>query len=291
VMPVALGGRPQNLVPASREMSATREETERRSLRQSGRKGSRPKLTRSKPDLLRSSSMPNVMAKSGKQRRQRSSPRTVNQASMPNVMVTPARKPTSRQSLHGVFERTSKLDSEPPKRRSNIERASSAQDVTASTRNQKSRRALVMEKKQTSERASRKSVDDTQILQKKLVKADTKVRLQGLNAHPALNGQTVTIAKFLEDGSRNRVKPRIVEVAGAKSTKAVSMRIVPTTTHNTRRPGMPQKTPSQRSVVQNRKSGPRSGNVTSTPSRALSSEAKRPAYQTSKSESFLGVMT
>jgi hypothetical protein len=117
--------------------------------------------------------------------------------------------------------------------------------------------------------------------------------LQGLSANPALNGKTVTIAKFLEDDNRNRDKPYSVEAADATSTKAVSSlpvhkRKVPTTAHTTRRLLMPPKTSSHRSVLQNRKISPRSSNITMTPSRVLSSKAKRPAYQTSKSESFLG---
>jgi hypothetical protein len=122
-----------------------------------------------------------------------------------------------------------------------------------------------------------KRVDNAQMLPKQLVKPGIKVHLQGLSANPALNGQTVTIAKFLEDGNRNRVKPSSVEAADATSTKAVSSlpvhnrvkpssveaadatstkavsslpvhkRNVSTTAHATRRPGMPPKTSSQRS--------------------------------------------
>jgi uncharacterized membrane protein YdjX (TVP38/TMEM64 family) len=297
VVPVVLDARPQNRVPASREMSTTREPK-----RQSGRRKSRRKLTTRKPELLRAASMPNVMARGGKQRRQRSSIRTFEQPSDPNLRVTPTRKPTSQLSLHEVSKRPSMSVSEHLKLRSNIDQASSARDITMSTRNQECRRALVMEKKQTSKRtllgASRqsseaKSVDDAQMLPKQ---PGTKVGLHGLNVNPSLNGQTVTIAKFLEDDNRNRAKPRSVEAADATSMKAPSSlqvhncKVVPTTAHATTRPGMPKKASSQRFVVQSRKSGPLSDNVTSPPSRSLSLNAKRPAYQTSKSESFLGVM-
>jgi hypothetical protein len=311
-LPPSLVVKPQDLDPAihhslSREMSTTREpkQTERRSLLQSGRKDSRSKLITRTQYLLRASSMPNVMARAGKQKSQQSSLRDFQQPSMPNIMVTPAKKPTSQRSLHGVSERTSKSDLELLKRRSNNERASSERDVTASTRNQKSRRAFLTEKRQPSERivprASRQSsedqcVDDAQMLPKHLVKPSRKVRLQGLNTNPALNGKTVTIAKFLEDDNRNRVKPQRVEATDATSTKAVSnlpvhKRKVSTTAHATRRPVMAQKTSSPRSFVQKRKSGPCSGNAMPTPSRALPSKAKIPAYQTSESESFLGVRT
>jgi hypothetical protein len=300
VMPVALDVRPQHLVPASREMSSTRKpkQTERQSLLQSGRKDSRSKLTTRKPDLLRASSVSNVMARTGKQMGQQS---LIKDFQKPDIILSPAKKSTSQRSLHGVSERTSKSDSELLKRRSNNERASSARDV-----NQKSPRALVTEKKQTSERtllkASRKSskaesIDDAQTLPKQLVKPGTKVQLQGLNANPALKGQTVTIAKFLSDENRNRAKPLNVEATDAASTKAVSnlpvqKRIVPTTAHATQHPVMPQTSSSQRSVLQNRKSAPCSGNVTpTTPSRALSSKAKIPAYQTPTSECFFGVTT
>jgi hypothetical protein len=301
VMPVALDVRPQNLVPSSREMSSPRKpkQTERRSLLQSGRKDSRSKLsTTRKPDLLRASSMSNVMARTGKQMGQQN---LLKDFQKPDIMLTPAKKSTSQRSLHGVSERTSKSDSELLKRRSNNERASSVLDV-----NQKSPRALVTEKKQTSERtllkASRKSskaesIDDAETLPKQLVKPGTKVRLQGLNANPALKGQTVTIAKFLSDDNRNRVKPLNVEATDAASTKAVSnlpvqKRIAPMAAHTTRHPVMPQKSSSQRSVLQNRKSAPCSDNVTpTTPSRALSSKAKIPAYQTPTNECFFGVTT
>jgi hypothetical protein len=163
-----------------------------------------------------------------------------------------------------------------------IEQASSARDLTASTRNQKSPQRTL---RRFSEKA--KSFDDAQMLPKQLVSPDTKVRSQGLNAkqNPALNGQTVTIAKFLQDEHLNRSKPNSVEAADATSTQVISSlpvhkRIVPAADHHvTRRPLSlsPQKTSSHLAVLQkNRKSGPlRSG--------------KRPAYQTSKSECFVGV--
>jgi hypothetical protein len=299
VKPVALDVRPQNLISTTREPK----QTERRSLLQSGRKDSRSKLTTRKPDILRATSMSNVMARAGKQTGQQTLPKDFQR---PNIMLTPTKKPTSQRSLHGVSERTSKSDSELLKRRSNNARASSARDFMASTRNQKSRRDLATEKKQTSERtllkASRqpseaKIVDNAQSLPKQLVKPGTKIQLQGLNANPALNGQTVTIAKFLSDDNRNRVKPLSVEAADATSTKAVSSlapvqkRIVPTTAHSTRRPVMAPKTSSQRSVGQSRKSGSYSGNATPTPTPNLSSKAKIPAYQTSTSECFSVVVT
>jgi uncharacterized membrane protein YdjX (TVP38/TMEM64 family) len=308
VMPVAIDVKPPNTVLASEIISTTREPklTEQRSQVQSGRSGSRSKLSTRKPASLQTASMPNAMTKTGKRMSQRNSLRDFKQPSIPNTMVAPANTSTSQRGQQGESERTSNSDSEPPKRRSHNERALSARDVTATTRNQKSRGALVSGKKQTSERnfrrASRqssetKSVDDAQMLPKKLVKVDTKVGSQGLNANPASNGRTVTIAKFLKDDNRNRAKPHKVEAVDARSTKALSSlpvhkRMVPTTAHATRRPGMPPKASSQRSVVQNRKSGPRSGTVRSTPTppRALSSKAKRPAYLTSKSESFLGSM-
>jgi hypothetical protein len=276
-------------------MTREPKQTGRRSLLQSGRRDFRPKLITRKPDLLRASSMPNVMARGGKQRRPRSSRRALEESSMPNLMVTSARKPTSQQSLHEMSECISMPDSEHLKLRSNIERASSARDVTATTRNQKSRRSLVIKNEQTRQRtllgaSSRqssevKSVDDAQMLP-----------LQGLHANPALIGQTVTIAKFLADDYRNRVKPRSVKATDAASMKAVSSplvhkwKVVPTTAHAARHPVMPEKASSQRFLVQSRKNDPLSGNVTSTPSGSVSSKAKRPAYQTSKSESFLGVM-
>jgi hypothetical protein len=293
VVPVALDLEPPNRVPPNREKSTTREpkQKERRSLLQSGRRDFRRKLTTRKPTFLRASSMPNVMVRGGKQRRPRSSLKAFKESSMPNLMITPVKKPTSRE----MSEWTSMSDSEHLKLRSNIERASSARDVTATTRNQRSRRSLVIENKQTSERtllgassirsSEVKSVDDAQMLP-----------MQGLHANPALNGQTVTIAKFLEDEYRNRVKPGSVEVADATSMEAVSSplvhkwKVVPTTAHAARHPVMPEKASSQRFLVQSRKNDPLSGNVTSTPSGSVSSKAKRPAYQTSKSESFLGVM-
>jgi hypothetical protein len=297
VMPVALADRPQNVISTTREPK----QTERRSLLQSGRRDSRSKLTARKPDLLRASSMSNVMASAGKQTGQQTLSKDIQR---PNLMSTPEKTRTSQRSLHGASERTSKSDSEILKRRSNNERASSVRDVMASTGNQKSRRALSIEKKQTSERtlmnASRQpSVDDAQTPPKQLVKPGTRVRLQGLNATPALNGQAVTIAKFLSDDKSNRVKPLSVEAADATSTKAVSSlpvlkRIVPTTTHATRRPVMAPKASSQRSVVQRRKSDSFSGNVTPTPTaptRTLSSNAKIPAHQKSASECFSVVVT
>jgi hypothetical protein len=296
---VALAVRPQNVISTTREPK----QTERRSLLQSGRRDSRSKLTRRQPDFLRASSMSNVMASAGKQTGEQTLPKDFQR---PNLMPTTAKKPKSQRSLHGVSERTSKSDSELLRRRSNNERAYSSRDVMASTTNQKSRRALAIEK-QTSERtllnASRqpseaKRVDDAQTLPKELVKPGTRVRLQGLNATPALNGQAVTIAKFLSDDSRNRVKPLSVEAADATSTKAVSSlavlkRIVPTTTHATKRPVMAPKSSSQRSVVQRRKSDSFSGNVTRTPTptRTLSSNAKIPARETSTSECFSVVVS
>jgi hypothetical protein len=287
VVPAALDLEPQNRVPPSREKCTTRgpKQTERRSVLQSGRRDFRPKQNKQKPDFLRASSMPNVMARGGKQRRPRSSLRTFQESSVPNLMVTPARKPTSQQSLHEMSEWISMSDSEHLKLRSNIERASSARDVTATTRNQKTRRSLLTENEQTSERtllgaSSRQSsevnsVDDAQML-----------LMQGLRSNRALNGQTVTIAKFLKDENRNRVKPHSVEAADAASMKAISSplvhkwKVVPTTARATRHPMMPEKASSQRFVVQSRDNDPLS----------VSSQAKRPAYQKSKSESFLGVM-
>jgi uncharacterized membrane protein YdjX (TVP38/TMEM64 family) len=318
VMPVAIDAKPQNIVTASHEISTAIEpnQTEQRSLVQTGRNDSRPELSTRKPASLKTASMPNAMATARTRRSQRSSLRDFKQPSIPNKMVTPAKTPTSQRRQQGESEAlnsssdseliNSNADSERLKRRSHNERAPSARDVTATTRNQMSRGALVLEKEQTSEhhfpRASRrstetKSVDDAQMIPKQLVISDTKVELQGFIANPVLNGRTVTIAKFLEDDNRNRAKPHSVEAADARSTKAVSSlpvhkRIVSTSAHATRRPGMPQKVSSQRSFVQIRKSGPHSGTVTPTPTppRALSSKAKRPAYLTSKSESFLGSM-
>jgi hypothetical protein len=186
-----------------------------------------------------------------------------------DVMASPA---ASQRSPHDVSG--SKL----LRRSSNNGRASSARDVMASPRNPMTHRSPVMEKKQTVERTlprvSRQSpeskcVVNAHISPKQRVKLGTKVRLQG----------------FLEDDNRNRVKSDIVEAADATSTKAISglsvhTRKVPTTAHATRRPCvMPSKASSQRSIVQNRKSGPRSSNVALTPS--------RPSYQTSKSEGVL----
>jgi hypothetical protein len=104
----------------------------------------------------------------------------------------------------------------------------------------------------------------------------------------------VTISQFLKDDNRNRAKPHSVEAADdAMSTTAVvssslvvpvHTRQLPSTAHVIkRRPMMPPKAPSQRSVVQkNRKSA----GITWPSSRALSSnKAKRPAYQTSKTNS------
>jgi uncharacterized membrane protein YdjX (TVP38/TMEM64 family) len=278
MVPVSLDVKAQNKFPPSQERSATREpkQTERRSLLQSGRRDFRSKLATRKPEFLRSSSMPNVMARGRKQRR-------------PRTSLTASKEPC----LHEVLDWTSMSDSEHIKLRSSIGRASSARDVTANTRNQKSHRALVMEKKQTSERtllgassrhsSKAKSVDDAQML-----------LMQGWHANPALNERTVTIAKFLEDDSRNRIKPCSVEAADATSMKAVSSpvvhkwKVVPTTAHATRRPVIPENASCQRFVVQS--SDPLSGNTTSTPSRSLSSKTKRPVYQTLKSESVLGVL-
>jgi hypothetical protein len=288
VVPVALDLEPQNRVPPPREKCCTTREpkqTERRSVLQSKRKNFRPKLTTRKPEYLRASSMPNVMARGGKQRRPRSSLRTFQESSMPNLVVTPARKPTKQQSLHAMSEWISMSDSEHLKLRSKIERASSARDVTATTRNQKTRRSLLIENEQTSERtllgaSSRQSsevkrVNDAQLL-----------LMQGLHSNRSLNGQTVTIAKYLEDENRNRVKPHSVEGADVASMKAISSplvhkwKVVPTTARATRYPMMPVKASSERFVVQSRDNDPL----------FVSSKAKRPAYQTSKSESFLGVM-
>jgi hypothetical protein len=77
-----------------------------------------------------------------------------------------------------------------------------------------------------------------------------------------------SIGEFLEDDSRSRVKPCRMEAADATSTKAISKlpahkwKVVSTSPHVTKPPAMPKKSSSQRCVVQNRKSGPRSGNVT-----------------------------
>jgi uncharacterized membrane protein YdjX (TVP38/TMEM64 family) len=210
VVPVPPDLEPQNRMPPSREMSTTREpkQTEGRSLLQSGRRDFRSKLTTRKPAFLRASSMPNVMAIRRKQRRPQASPRAFKQP-----------------CPHEVSDWTCMSDFEHLKLRSSIERAFSARDVTANTRNQKSHRALVMEKKQTSERdllgassrhsSDTKSVDDAQML-----------LMQGLHANPALNGRTVTIAKFLEDDSRNRIKPCSEEAADATSMKAVNSPLV-----------------------------------------------------------------
>jgi hypothetical protein len=296
-VPVALDLEPPNRVPPSREKSTTREpkQTERRSPLQSGRRDFRPKPTARKPDFCRASSTQNVMARKRKQRRPRGSQKAIKESSMPNLVIMAARKTTSQQSLHEMSEWTSMSDLEHLKLRSNIERASSARDVTATTRNQKSRRSQVIKNELASERTllgatSRQSsevqsVDDAQMLP-----------IQGLHENPALNGQTVTIAKFLEDEYRNRVKSGSVEVTDATSMEAVSSplvhkwKVVPTSAHATRHPVMPEKASSQHFVVQSRKSDPLSGNGTSTPSGSVSSKGKRPAYQTSKSESFLGVM-
>jgi hypothetical protein len=265
---VAFDASPQNLEPASREVSTTREprETEwqssilrsrevsttrepreaewQSSILRSARKDSRPKLTTRNPALLKSSSMSNVMTTASKQP-----------------------KPTSQRRLHDVS------DSKLLRRCSNNGRASSTRNLLKTS----SRRSLAVEKKQTSERtllkASRQSpevkcVDD---------KPGTKVQLQG----------------FLEDDNRNRVKSHIVEAADATSTTAISglsmhTRRASTTAHATRRPTlMPRKTSSQRSIVQNRKSDPHSGDVTLTPARVMSSKVKRPSYKTSKSEGVL----
>jgi hypothetical protein len=262
VTPVTLDVRPQNLVPASREISTTREsrETERRSLFQSGRKNFRRslfqsgrknfrrKLTARNPEFLRSTSMPNVTARARKQISQQSSLKDVQQPSMQNTMaVTPGRKPSQR-SLHNVsdsklLERRSNnrrassardITVSPrnqKSRRAKNERASSSRDVTASTREQKSRKAPSMEKKQTSDRtllrstrrsSEAKCVDNEHMLPKQHDKPSTKIRLQG----------------FLEDSNCNRVKPDSAKAADVTSTKAISSlpvhtRKVPTTAHAT----------------------------------------------------------
>jgi hypothetical protein len=210
-------------------------------------------INRRKPAISSASSLPNVNPKAGKQRNRRSSLSGFKETSLPNSMVSPAKKPSSQRSLHGVPERTLKSDSEPHRRRSN-------------------------------------------------------------------SGQTVSIAKFLMDDNRNRV-----DAADATSTKAVislsvhskrqipatahptrcpvmpqkasslrSEQVVPATAQPTRRPLMPQKASSLRSVevVAIRRRSPRSLNFKSTSmsSRSLSSNAKIPAFRTSKSESVNGVI-
>jgi hypothetical protein len=108
----------------------------------------------------------------------------------------------------------------------------------------------------------------------------------------ATNGQTVTITKVLKDDKCNSVKPDRMEAADVTPAKAAnSLPVhtwkVPTTAHATRHPVTPQNTSNQRFIVQNRKSDPRSCNVTLTPYRMLPSKVDRPSYQTAKSESVL----
>jgi hypothetical protein len=219
------------------------------------------------------------------------------------MVLAPAKKPASQRSLHGVSVRTFMSDSELLKSTSSIEQVSSARDVTATTRNELIR-ALVTEKKQTSERTLMRAArhSSTQMLPKRLMRPGSKVRLQELNAnadpYPALDGQTVKPAKCLQDHNNNPANPIRVEEAIYDVTSAKAARDLSTTTQPTRRPVIPPKASSLRSVPVTpiRRSGPRSINVaststsTSTSFRVLSPNGKRPSYQTSKSESVIKSM-
>jgi hypothetical protein len=142
----------------------------------------------------------------------------------------------------------------------------------------------------------------------------------------ANSGQTVSIAKFLMNDNRYRVKPHSADAADdATSTKTVislsvhSKRKIPATAHPTRRPVMPQKASSLHSgqvvpataqptrhplmpqkssslrsveVVAIRRKSSRSLNFKSTSisSRSLSSKAKIQEFGTSKSKRVIGVI-
>jgi hypothetical protein len=266
--------RHQNRVPASWNISTTREpkQAEGRSPLQSGRRDSRLKLSTRKPDFLRECSMPNVMA------RGRRSLRAFKQTSMPNAMVTPASKPAREQtsksdsdnlklerrsSLNGVPQPTSKSDSDNLK----LERRSSLNGVPQPTSKSDSDNLKLERRSSLNGVPQRTSKSDPDNLKLKRRSSLNGVPQRTSKSDPELLklkrrssiGQTVTIAKFLEDDSRSRVKPCREEAADAKSTKAITClpvhkwKVVPTTAHATIRLVMPKKASSKRSVSQSRK--------------------------------------
>jgi hypothetical protein len=217
--------------------------------------------------------MPNVMA------RGRRSLRAFKQTSMPNVMVTPARKPASQRSLNGVSEPTSKLDSEHLKlgRRSSLNGVSeptsksdsehlklrrrsslngvSEQTCKSDSENLKLRRRSSLHG--VSEQTCKSDSENLKLRRRSSINGVSKQTCKSDSEHLKLKrrssiGQTVTIAKFLEDDNRSRVKTCREEAADAKSTKAIAclpvhkLKVVPTTAQTTRRPVMPEKASSQR---------------------------------------------
>jgi hypothetical protein len=232
----------QNRMPVSRAMSTTQDPklTERRSLLQSGRRDSRPKLSTRKPDFLRECSMPSVMA------RGRRSLRAFKQSYMPNVNVTPARKPVSQRR-----ERTSKSDSEHLK----LRRRSSLNGVSEPTRKSDGEHLKLRRRSSlngVSEQPSKSDGEHLKLRRRSSINGVSERTCKSESEHLKLKrrssiGQTVTIAKFLEDNNRSRVKTCREEAADAKSTKAITclpvhkLKVVSTTAHTTRRPVMPEK--------------------------------------------------
>jgi hypothetical protein len=182
-----------------------------------------------------------------------------------------------RSSINGVSERISKTNSEHLKleRRSSINGVSERISKSDSDNLKLKRRSSI---NGVSERISQSDSEHLKLKRRSSVNGVSELTFKSDSEHLKLKrrssiGETVTIAKFLEDDSRSRVKPCREEAADAKSTKAITClpvhkwKVGPTTTHAaTIRPVMPKKVSSKRSVSQSREIGPLSGNVTSTPS-------------------------
>jgi hypothetical protein len=244
MMPVALDVKPHNLAPVPLAVSMTEtKQLDRRSSLQSRKDESKPKLTTRKPaiELERPSSMQKVTARLTKQRSHRSLPSASKQASMQNPMLTPAKKQTRERTLVVVSKWSSKSDSALLTRKNYIDREFLVTGVTASSNNQKSNSELLTaiddierdflvtvgvtassnNQKSDSELlmaidgierdflvAGVKASSNNQKIQRNLVtvKKQTSQRTMAV-ASKALNGETVSIAKCLEDDIRNRVKP------------------------------------------------------------------------------------
>jgi hypothetical protein len=239
-----------------------------------------------------------------KQRSHRSLLSSFKEPPIPNGPLAPVARQTSQRNLMGVSKRSSESDSELLGAINDIERQFLVAGVTASSNNQKSdsellevingieRQFLVTgvttasstNQKSDSDLVTRKSDIEREFIvtgvttssthqktQRPLVTAKKQTSQRSLvGASKALNGETATTPKYLEDDIRNHVKPdppttMAVELKISSIARAMSVH------------AMPKKTSGQLSPSVSQKS------IKSSPSLSLSKN-KRPAYQTSKSE-------
>jgi hypothetical protein len=136
-------------------------------------------------------------------------------------------KLSRRSSLNGVSDQTSKSDWEhlEIRRRSSMNGVSEQSSKSSALENKLRRRSSL---NGVSERTCKPDPENLKLKRRSSI------------------GQTVTTANFLEDDNRSRVKPCREEAADAKSTKIIASlpvhkwKIVPTTTHATRHPVMPE---------------------------------------------------